>query len=262
MSTDLPRITPAAPHLSDAPAATTPASQPDTVLVLRKRHLLASRWMHWINFPLLTIMIWIGQLIYWADSDAANLHPHAVYRIGIGSWTLLRFFPDSFYSHLNMQFRLAEGLGWHLVFVWFFAVNGLLYVTYTLLSGAWREMVPNLQSIREAGQVVLHDLHLSKYCPPTRKYNGAQQIAYTLIILAGAGSLLTGLAIYKPVQLHLLTWLLGGYDFARFLHFWLTMSFVGFFIIHVVQVARAGWNNFRSMVTGYELAKEPAREGE
>jgi thiosulfate reductase cytochrome b subunit len=136
-------------------------------------------------------------------------------------------------------------------------LNGVAYVIYTLVSGAWRELVPNRKSFQEAWLVLLHDLHLRKEHPPTRKYNGAQQIAYTAIILAGAGSLLTGLAIYKPTQLHLLTWLLGGYEFARFLHFWLTMGYVVFFVIHILQVARAGWNNFRSMITGYELSREP-----
>jgi thiosulfate reductase cytochrome b subunit len=77
----------------------------------------------------------------------------------------------------------------------------------------------------------------------------------------GLGSLLTGLAIYKPTQLHLLTTLFGGYESARFFHFWLTMGFVLFFVVHVVQVALAGWNNFRSMIAGYEVVpvEEPAQ---
>ena len=69
----------------------------------------------------------------------------------------------------------------------------------------------------------------------------------------GAGSLLTGLAIYKPVQLGWLTRLLGGYEWARWEHFWLTVGYVLFFIVHIAQVIRAGWNNFRAMVTGYEV---------
>jgi hypothetical protein len=52
----------------------------------------------------------------------------------------------------------------------------------------------------------------SKRHPPQGKFNGAQRIAYTGVILMGAGSLLTGLAIYKPTQLHVITALLGGYD--------------------------------------------------
>ena len=113
--------------------------------------------------------------------------------------------------------------------------------------------MPNRRAFREAVQVVLHDLHLSKIQPPPRKFNGAQQIAYTSIILMGAGSLLTGLAIYKPVQFAWLTWLLGGYEWARLEHFILTLGYVLFVVIHVTEVIRAGWNNFRAMVTGYEI---------
>ena len=70
----------------------------------------------------------------------------------------------------------------------------------------------------------------------------------------GAGSLVTGLAIYKPIQLAWLTSLLGGYTWARGEHFALAIGYVLFFVIHIAQVIRAGWNNFRAMVTGYELA--------
>ena len=69
----------------------------------------------------------------------------------------------------------------------------------------------------------------------------------------GAGSLLTGLAIYKPVQLAWLTTLLGGYPLARLEHFVLTVGYVVFFVIHITQVIRAGWNNFRAMVIGVEV---------
>jgi thiosulfate reductase cytochrome b subunit len=71
----------------------------------------------------------------------------------------------------------------------------------------------------------------------------------------GGCSLITGLAIYKPAQLHWLTAAVGGYEWARFEHFWLTMGYVGFFAIHIGQVIRAGWANFRSMVTGYDLVE-------
>ena len=70
----------------------------------------------------------------------------------------------------------------------------------------------------------------------------------------GAGSLLTGLAIYKPVQVAWLTTLLGGYPLARLEHFVLTLGYVAFFVIHITQVVRAGWNNFRAMVIGVEVA--------
>jgi thiosulfate reductase cytochrome b subunit len=214
------------------------------VRALEKKHPLAIRWFHWVNFPLLFLMIWSGLLIYWTN---------AVYRLGLGSYTLFNFFPDRFFEVLGIPYRLAEGMSLHFFFMWFFAINGLLYVVYTFVSGEWRYLVPNRHSLREAIQVVLHDLRLSKPEPPPRKYNGAQQIAYTTVILMGTGSLLTGVAIYKPVQFAWLTGLLGGYEWARWEHFWLALGYVLFFVIHVVQVARAGWNNFRAMVTGYEI---------
>ena len=85
-------------------------------------------------------------------------------------------------------------------------VNGLAYVIYTLVSGEWRYLVPTKNSFKEAIQVTLYDLHIRKEPLPHRKFNGAQQIAYTAVILMGLGSLVTGLAIYKPSQAHLITW--------------------------------------------------------
>jgi thiosulfate reductase cytochrome b subunit len=211
--------------------------------------------MHWINVPVLFVMIWSGLLIYWAND---------VYRLDLG-FVSFYFFPDWFYDALNLRFRLAEGMSWHFMFMWFFAVNGLCYVVYTLLSGEWRHLLPNRHTPREALLVILHDLRLHKTPPPPyplppggegrgAKFNGAQRLAYTGVILMGAASVVTGLAIYKPTQLAWLTNLLGGYEWARAEHFALTIGYVLFFVIHIAQVIRAGWNNFRAMVTGYELA--------
>jgi thiosulfate reductase cytochrome b subunit len=224
-----------------------------TTVRIKYKHSLAIRWMHWINFPLLVVMIYSGLLIYWADSQYEGLNAHRVYRVGFGSWTFFRLFPTWFYNNLHLKFQLAKGLGYHFFFMWFFALNGVAYVLYTFFSGEWQELVPTRRSLREAIEVTLHDLRLSKHHPSHRKFNGAQQVAYTGVILMGAGSLLTGLAIYKPTQLHVLTTLLGGYEMARWFHFWLTMAYVGFFLVHVAQVIRAGWNNFRAMIIGYQI---------
>lgn len=222
---------------------------------LEAKHPRAIRWFHWINFPLIALMIWSGLLIYWAN---------AVYRLGIGSFTLFHFFPMSFYETLGWNQRLAEGMAWHFTIAWLFAINGVAYVAYTIFSGEWRFLVPNRNSFREAIQVTLYDLHLSKIHPPRRKFNGAQQIAYTSIVLMGAGSLLTGLAIWKSVQFGWLTALLGGYRAARLEHFLLTLGYVAFLCVHIAQVARAGWNNLRSMISGYEVVtvEDPPLEEE
>ncbi len=154
-----------------------------------EKHPLAIRWFHWLNFPLLFIMIWSGMLIYWAND---------VYRLGWGETTLIHFFPDWLNVRLHLPQRLAEGMSIHFVFMWLFAVNGLAYVMYLAISGEWRHVVPGRHSIRDAVLVTLHDLHLRKELPPQGKYNGAQKIAYTSIVLIGIGSLITGAAIYKP----------------------------------------------------------------
>src|SRR5579863_2675563 len=212
------------------------------------KHPLAIRWMHWINFPILTVMIWSGLLIYWAND---------VYKIHLGHNILFAFFPQSFYKSLHISFRLAEGMAFHFVFMWIFFLNGLVYVTYTLLSGEWRYLLPNRHSFKEAWLTVLHDLHIRKTAPPQLKYNGAQKIAYTGVIVMGLGSVLTGLAIFKPVQFAWLTWIFGGYGGARVIHFILTLGYCLFFIIHVIQVILAGWNNFRAMVAGFDVVNEP-----
>jgi thiosulfate reductase cytochrome b subunit len=249
-----------------APEPLVSATEPEPAVAtirLEKKHPLAIRWMHWVNFPVLFTMIWSGLLIYWNDSDNAYQHPHAVYRVGIGSVTLVRLFPPWFWKEINAPYRVTEGLGYHFFFMWLFAINGILYVAYLWISGEWRLLVPERRSVRDAIQVTLVDLHLRKGLPPQKKYNGAQRIAYSAVILMGLGSLITGLSIYKPTQVHWITSLLGGYEMARWEHFWLTMGFCAFFVVHVVQVLLAGWNNFRSMVSGYEIvpaAKVPLEE--
>jgi len=223
---------------------------------LEKKHPLAVRWMHWINFPLLAMMIWSGLLIYWAN---------AIYSLRLGYYEVFHFFPPGFYETLGIPYRLAEGLQLHFFFMWLFTVNGIAYIIYTFLSGEWRALVPVPASFRRAPLVALHDAHIVKNKPLQGKYNDAQRIAYTGVMLMGAGSVITGLAIYKPTQMSWLTSLLGGYEWARWEHFWLTILFVLFFVVHVIQVAIAGWANFRSVITGYDIvdadeAKPPKSE--
>ena len=220
---------------------------------LEKRHPLSIRWFHWINFPVLATLVWSGLLIYYAND---------VYNISVGGHRLFHFFPERFYKEVGMvdssgYSRLAEGIAWHFVFVWFFALNGLLYVLFLAFSGQWRHLVPRKGSLRNAWQTVLYDLGLSKTEPAPDGYNGAQRFAYTGVVVMALGSTLTGLAIWKPVTFRFLTALFGGYQLARFWHFWLMIFFCLFFAVHIVQVVRAGWNNFRGMITGYQLVPAP-----
>lgn len=208
------------------------------------KHPRAIRWFHWINVPLLSLMIYSGLLIYWAND---------VYHIGWGSHTRVRFFPNWFYRLFALDHRLAEGMAWHFTIMWFFIVNGLAYVGYTFVSGEWRELVPRRSDFAGAWHVVLHDLGLSRVPLPPGKFNSAQKFAYCGVIAMASGSVLTGLAIYKPTQLAWLTAYCGGYQTARAIHFWLTVGYVLFVGMHLTQVARAGWNNLRAMITGFEV---------
>jgi len=218
--------------------------------VIKEKHSLLMRWTHWVNFPVLAVMIWSGLFIYWAN-DA--------YGISIFGFSFIKFFPEWFYDYFHISGRLAEGMAFHFLFMWFFFINGLLYILYTVFSGAWRELLPNKHSFKEAWLVLLHDFRIRKTIPPQKKYNAAQRIAYTAIIFMGIGSVATGLAIYKPVQFYWLCWLCGGYHFARILHFALTIGYVLFFLIHIIQVVIAGWNNFRAVVAGFEVVEEQAK---
>jgi DMSO/TMAO reductase YedYZ molybdopterin-dependent catalytic subunit/thiosulfate reductase cytochrome b subunit len=180
-------------------------------------------------------MVWSGLMIYWANG---------VYK---------PFFPEWFYSTLHLKYSLALGMGIHFFLMWFFAFNGLVYVSYLAISGEWKEIAPNKNTFKEAILVTLHDLHLIKTAPPQGKYNAGQRLAYSGITGMSIFLILTGFAIYKPVQLHVLTSLFGGYETARLIHFILMLGVVSFFVIHVLQVIRTGFGNFSSIIAGFEV---------
>ncbi len=242
------------------------ASRPDNVAgpLAVERHRRGTRWMHWINFPLLTIMIWSGLRIYWAD-----LRDPFGFGVGLVGWHWFDFFPDVVNERLGLERRLARGMAFHFTFGWLFAINGVAYGIYTWRSGLWRRLLPDRFSVKDSLTVVAHDLYLGRLVkrpmPPQGQYNAAQRLTYSLVIVLGALAVATGLAIYKPSGLGLVTTLFGGYETARAIHFFVTIGFLVFFAVHLLQVARAGWRNFLSMVTGYEkvVAVEAAsKEGE
>jgi thiosulfate reductase cytochrome b subunit len=218
--------------------------------VARLVHPRAIRWLHWINFPLLFIMMWSGLRIYWA---------HDVYAFGVGSWQWFAFFPDSVYDTLQLDRKLAKGLAFHFAFGWLFVINATIYAIYIAVTGEWRHIVPDRHSAREAKDVVLHDMKVKKQAPPQGKYNAAQRISYTVVLVMTLIIIVSGFAIYKPSQLYPLPLLFGGYQGARVVHFTMTVGLFLFFLVHIVQVIRSGWGNFRSMVTGYQIERKAPR---
>ncbi len=132
---------------------------------------------------------------------------------------------------------LAGGRHWHFAFAWLFTANAAVYLAYFLASGEWRRRLffPR-RDARNAWQTLLHDLRLRREPPaPVGLYNGMQRLAYTGALAVAALLVLSGLALYKPVQLPRLTALLGGYDSARAIHLLGLAALAVFLVIHVVQ---------------------------
>ena len=145
------------------------------------KHRRFTRWMHWINFPVLAIMIWSGLRIYWAD-----LRDPFGFGVGFIGWHWFDFFPDVVNEQLGLERRLARGMAFHFTFGWLFAANGVAYAIYSFVKGDWRDLVPERRSLRDSARVFLSDLPFSRTAmPPQGKYNAAQRWSYTLVLTMG-----------------------------------------------------------------------------
>jgi thiosulfate reductase cytochrome b subunit len=206
---------------------------------VREKHTLPLRLVHWLNVPFLGLMIWSGWLIYWANDIYTPV-----------------FFPKWFYEFFDIPQRLAEGLAIHFFVAWLFIINGLIYLTWFVNSGHWREVLPSLTTFRLAWPTLLYDFGIKKTAPPQGQFNAMQRITYSGILVLAILGVLSGFAIFKPVQLSWLAAGFGGYNGARLVHFVVMIALCIFVFVHIVQVIRAGWNNFRAMVAGFEVERD------
>jgi thiosulfate reductase cytochrome b subunit len=153
-------------------------------------------------------------------------------------------FPDG----LTLGGWLAGALQWHFAAMWLLALNGLVYLAYGFASGHFRRkllpITPKavLHDVREAlrGRLAHEDLSV---------YNAAQRAAYVALIVALIVLVLSGLAIWKPVQLYWLARLMGDYEGARLLHFFAMAGVVLIAIVHVVMVVLVP-RTLPTMITG------------
>lgn len=223
---------------TDGPETT--SDEPTQVAV--EKHPRAIRWMHWLNFPFLSIMIWSGLRIAWASDFRQPRFDED------------RFLPESVWQLLDLDRALARGLAFHLSFGWFFVINGILYTLYLAVTGEWKTIVPRLSSLKNIPATLLHEMGLKKTAPKTSsQYNVMQQLAYTTVLFQGFIVVFTGFGLFKPTQLAFILEIFGGYENTRSVHFWVTLSFLAFFLVHIAQVARAGFGTFWAMVTGYQV---------
>jgi thiosulfate reductase cytochrome b subunit len=201
--------------------ALTPAAPTGAII-----HPLWVRLTHWVNAVAMAVMIGSGWEIY----NASPLFPFVFPRgITLGGW-------------------LAGALLWHFAAMWLLAVNGLIYLLLGIATGRFRRKLvpirPNevLADARSAltGKLAHDDLSV---------YNAVQKLLYLGVILAGIVIVLSGLAIWKPVQLQELTAAFGGYDAARYVHFFAMAAIVGFLVVHVVMALLVP-KSLRAMITG------------
>jgi thiosulfate reductase cytochrome b subunit len=189
-------------------------------------HPMWVRLTHWVNAVAILVMIGSGWEIYNASPLFAFAFPRP---ITLGGW-------------------LAGALLWHFAAMWVLVVNGLVYLIMGIVSGRFRRrLLPVrpaelLSDARRAitGKLSHDDLSV---------YNAVQKVSYIGIILAGIVVVLSGLAIWKPVQLQELTTFLGGYDTARYVHFIAMAAIVGFLVVHVSMAVLVP-RTLRAMIIG------------
>jgi len=184
------------------------------------------RIVHWINALAMILMIMSGWQIY----NASPLFNFTFSRsITLGGW-------------------LGGALQWHFAAMWLLMVNGLVYLTLGLITGRFRRKLLPITvdgvvgDTRAALTGKLSHADLSTY-------NYVQKLLYAGIIAVGIVIVLSGLAIWKPVQLQWLTALFGGYDVARYVHFFCMAAIVGFLVIHVA-LALLVPKSLRAMIIG------------
>ncbi|HEU5169324.1 MAG TPA: cytochrome b/b6 domain-containing protein [Gemmatimonadales bacterium] len=218
-----------------------------------RRHHGVVRLTHWLNAVLLAGMIGSGLQIYAAFPHIGQ--KHNVYPVP-NPFDADSFGPFPEWARLGGW--LAGGLNWHFALAWPFVLTGLTYLLFLGLSGEWRSLVFRPGDIGRAWAMQLYYLRLRKEHPPQGKHNALQKLAYTGIVLLGALAVLTGFAIYKPVQLAWLVALFGGYELARYWHFIAVWLFVAFTAVHVLLVLLVDPASLRAIITGWYRGRFPS----
>jgi thiosulfate reductase cytochrome b subunit len=260
------------PALDYKPNSTSALLVQPCVLVVMRHHILV-RWSHWLNVPLLLGLIISGISIYWSspiyqhkpDPVTGNFDVAA----DIGIWICAhipsqRHYaspPDWLYNHISLgPGMLAPALRIHWLCAYLFMFNGMVYVTGLLVGGGWRALLPRRTDLVDALRMFRYYLGVP-FAKLTRrqwphplfktKYNALQRAAYFSVPVTGFLSVATGWAIHKPMQLHWLAAIFGGFNTARVGHFWLMWVFFFFLVPHLILVFADGWDTLRSMIVGW-----------
>jgi thiosulfate reductase cytochrome b subunit len=185
------------------------------------------RIMHWINAVAIILMIMSGLQVYNASPLFTSLT--FSHTITLGGW-------------------LGGALLWHFAAMWLLVVNGLAYLAVGIATGRFaRKLLPISAGgvISDATAALTGKLSHADLS----HYNQVQRLLYAGIIVVGILIVLSGLSIWKPVQLQYLTALFGGYDVARYVHFFCMSAIVAFLVIHVL-LALLVPKSLRAMIIG------------
>ena len=196
-------------------------------------HPLFVRITHWLNAVAMICMIASGLKIY-------NASP--LFSFSIPSW-------------LTLGGWLGGAIAWHLAALWLLVGNGLAYLSYGFFSGHFRRDFLPL-SPRDIWRDAIAALTF-RLPHELGVYNAVQRLLYVSVLLMGAGAVVSGLAIWKPVQFQELAGLLGGYEGARLVHFCMMAGIVGFVVVHLALVILVP-KTLPPMITGRALI--PAEE--
>jgi thiosulfate reductase cytochrome b subunit len=191
----------------------------------RPIHPLALRVMHWVNLLAIVMLIGSGWQIYDGSPLFDFTFPAA---ITIGGW-------------------LGAGIAWHLAFIWLLMANGLFYLVWGFSTGHFRRKLWPISP--RAVALDLGRAFTFRLAHQKGVYNAVQKLLYAGVILAGVTVVVSGLGIWKPVQLWFFTDLCGGYVVARYVHFFAMACIVAFSIVHVALVVMVP-KVLPSMITG------------
>jgi thiosulfate reductase cytochrome b subunit len=189
-------------------------------------HPLWVRVTHWVNTLAMLMMIGSGWQIYDASPLFGFVFPR---QIALGNW-------------------LAGALLWHFAAMWLLVINGIVYVALGIVSGRFRRKLFPLR-LREVWHDLLAALRGRLSHDDLGIYNAVQKVLYLGILATGIVVVLSGLSIWKPVQLQALTGFFGGYDTARYVHFGAMTAIVAFLVVHVTLAILVP-KSLRAMIVG------------
>jgi thiosulfate reductase cytochrome b subunit len=230
---------------------TTPAHIESAAARNVQLHPLSRRIMHWINALAILIMIMSGWRIY-NYYPALPLHFGFPYYLTLGGDITVT-------EAISNEDGLANALAWHFAAMWVLVINFLAYLVVGFASGHFRRDFLPL-SLGAVGRDFFAALR-GRLGHRLGEYNAVQKVFYWGVLGAVAVTILSGLSIWKPVQLQYLTWLFGGYEFARVVHFFGMAAIVGFLVVHLALTILVP-KTLVAMIFGRASGAPHARNGE